>query len=100
MTQEEFLNQLGQVFNKYKWSYEKNLLKGMVSRGNNKGMSFNPVTAVARSTGVGVFPSTKRGTLQAARALGITKELALAVISSSNRGNAQIVRGKMLLELF
>jgi hypothetical protein len=56
----------------------------------------NDTRRIFDSTGLGNFPTTKRGTLRAARALGITEGLALAVLSRSNRGHAQIVRGKML----
>jgi hypothetical protein len=99
MTQEEFLTELSAVFNKYEWTYVNNTLQAVVRRGKDKGLTCNPITAVARSTGVGTYPSTKRGTLRAAKALGITQELALAVLSRSNRGHAQIVRGKMLTAL-
>ena len=96
MTQEEFLTELSNVVTKYSWCYDNNTIRGVVLRGNDRGLTVNPVTAVARSTGLGNFPTTKRGTLRAARALGITEGLALAVLSRSNRGHAQIVRGKML----
>ena len=96
MNQYEFLESLESVANSYSWDYVDNRLVGISRRGKTKGMSFNPVTAVANSFGLGVFPSTKRGTLRAARVLGLTEELANAVHSQSNRGHAQIVRGKML----
>jgi len=99
MTQEEFLNELSTVFTKYNWTYENNTVQAVVRRGKDKGLVCNPVTAVARSTGTGTYPNTKRGTLRAAKALGITEQLALAVLSRSNRGHAQIVRGKMLTAL-
>ena len=96
MTQEDFLTELSGVFSKYEWTYVNNTLQAIVKRGKDKGLVFNPVTAVARSTRLGCFPNTKRGTLRAARVMGITEQLALAILSRSNRGHAQIVRGKML----
>ena len=96
MTQEEFLTELSGVFSRYEWTYVNNTLQAVVRRGRDKGLVCNPITAVARTTGTGTYPSTKRGTLRAAKALGITEQLALAVLSRSNRGHAQIVRGKML----
>lgn len=100
MNQHEFLDSLYNFSNQYRWEYSDNRLVGVSTRGKTKGIVFNPVTAVANSFGLGVFPSTKRGTERAARALGITNELANAVYSQSNRGHAQIVRGKMLNMLF
>ena len=99
MTQEEFLTELSGVFCKYEWTYVNNTLQAVVKRGKVKGLVCNPITAVARTTGIGIYPSTKRGTLRAAKALGVTEQLALAVLSRSNRGHAQIVRGKMLTAL-
>ena len=62
-------------------------------------MTFNPVTAVAyRSTGE-VYGTNKRETLKAGKALGLTREFTNhvynATTSVSNRGNTQVVRGKI-----
>lgn len=100
MTQNEFLTSLGSSYRHYSWDYQDNRLVGVSRRGSTKGIVFNPVTAVANSCGYGTFPNTKRGTQRAAKALGITNELANAVYSQSNRGHAQIVRGKMLSTIF
>jgi len=100
MNQVEFLEALATVGNQYVWSYDSNRLTGISRRGTNRGVAFNPVTAVANSSGVGVFRNTKRDTLRAARAIGMSPELANAIYSQSNRGHAQIVRGKMLSTLF
>ena len=96
MNQYEFLEALDSVATQYSWSYVGNRLVGVSKRGTTKGLSFNPVTAVANTYGLGFYESTKRGTLSAGKKLGITEELANAVHSQSNRGHAQIVRGKML----
>lgn len=99
MTQSEFLEKFTSVLHKCEWSYENNLIKGVIKRGNDRGVKVNPVTIVARNFGYGKFPATQYGTMRAARKLGITDELALAILSSSNRGHAQIIRGKILLLL-
>lgn len=96
MNQYEFLTSLANVAHLYNWEYDENRLVGTSRRGKTRGLLFNPVTAVANSLGLGVFSPNKRGTERAARAIGITQELANAVYSQSNRGHAQIVRGKML----
>jgi hypothetical protein len=96
MTQNEFLTVLSNCVGSYNWDYyTDNRLLGI--RG---GRTFNPVTAVAYSKGHGFFPSNKKGTMSAARKLGITSNLANAIYSKSNRGHAQIVRGKMLSTVF
>jgi hypothetical protein len=91
MNQNEFLNLFEECSSGYNWEYVGNRLVG--TRG---GRTFNPVTAVAFICNLGYHPPTKRGTLRAARLLGISQALATAVHSTSNRGHAQIVRGKML----
>src|SRR5210317_1060115 len=96
MNQNEFLTALSKVSNGYKWDYyTDNRLLGV--RG---GRTFNPVTAVAHSQGHGFFPANKKGTVRAAKKLGMTTNLANAIYSQSNRGHAQIVRGKMLSTVF
>lgn len=96
MTQTNFLAKLSQYAKSYSWNYISNKFVGVMKRGSHRGSTFNAVTAVAYSLGVGYFENTKRGTQRAARAIGITPQLAMAVYSASNRGHAQIVRGKML----
>lgn len=100
MTQATFLHTLTGVSSAYSWEYVDNKIVGVARRGQHKGKTVNPVTAVAASVGRGYFENTKRGTERAARAIGITPQLAMAVYSGSNRGHAQIVRGKMLGTLF
>jgi hypothetical protein len=96
MNQNEFLENLANIAGKYSWDYyTDNRLLGI-----RNGNTFNPVTAVAHSKGHGVFPANKKGTLQAARKLGLSQSLANAIYSQSNRGHAQIVRGKMLSTVF
>ncbi|MCW4040573.1 MAG: hypothetical protein NWE83_07455 [Candidatus Bathyarchaeota archaeon] len=100
MNQTEFLTALDAVSSRFNWVYSDNRLVGTGRRGAARGVTVNPVTAVALASGLGTFPNTKRGTVRAARQLGMSQELALAIYSQSNRGHAQIVRGKMLDTVF
>lgn len=96
MNQVRFLEVLSSVKQFYNWTYVDNTLIGEGRRGKYKGVQFNPVTAVASCLHLGYFPNTKAGTIRAAKAVGVTKELAGAIYSASNRGHAQIIRGRML----
>ena len=68
-------------------------------RGKAKGITFNPVTAVAHRSGHGSYGTNKRDTLRAGRALGLSKtfseNLYQATTNHSNRGHSQVVRGKI-----
>jgi len=96
MTQTEFISALNRVTRSYKWSYVNNTLVGVAKNGELRGCTFNPITAVARTLRVGTYSNDANGTTRAGRALGLSQELVDAILSSSNRGHAQIVRGKML----
>lgn len=96
MTQTQFINALSRVRNSYSWKYSGNTLVGVARYGNDRGKVYNPVTALARTLRVGNFTNTVTGTRQAASRLGLTTELVNAILSGSNRGHAQIVRGKMI----
>lgn len=99
MKQEQFLQSLSQITNSYNWSYEGNRIVGVARNGSDRGKTFNPVTAVARSTRAGTYANTKRGTTQAASRLGLSSGTASSVLCTSNRGNAQVVRGRILNSL-
>jgi hypothetical protein len=99
MNQTQFLNELSSVSNSYTWTYAGNSLIGVACNGQDRGLSFNPITALARSQRFGTFPRTKRGTSAASRALGLSVTTVDSILSSSNRGNAQVVRGRMLSTL-
>jgi|TARA_Y100000385_G_C12725038_1_gene480304 hypothetical protein len=68
-------------------------------RGKAKGITFNPVTAVAHRQGHGSYGTNKRDTLRAGRALGLSstfsENLYQATTNHSNRGHSQVVRGKI-----
>ena len=74
-------------------------LVGEITRGQHQGEQLNPVTALAyKATGT-VFGTNKRETLKAGKALGLTRDFTSHVYNAttvvSNRGNTQVVRGKI-----
>lgn len=92
MTQTQFVKQLNAVKNSYRWKYVNNKLVGVAKNGKNRGCIYNPVTALART----LRKCDTGSTLMAAESLGLSNELARAILSTSNRGHAQIIRGQML----
>ena len=100
MRSNEFYSQLSQVSNTYNWSVtDGNTIVGQGVRGKAKGVTFNPITAVAYRSGCGTFGSNKRETLKAGKALGLTStfttNLYQATTNYSNRGHSQVVRGRI-----
>ncbi len=99
MERSEFYTTLENLPQSYRFGVQDNTIVGETNRGPARGVTFNPVTAVAfRQTGE-VFGTNKRETLKAGRALGLNREFVNhvynATTSKSNRGNAQVVRGKI-----
>ena len=73
MRSNEFYSQLSQVSNTYNWSVTNgNAIVGEGVRGKARGVTFNPITAVAYRKGHGTFGSNKRETLKAGKALGLS----------------------------
>ena len=99
MTETQFLIALSQTTSAYKWSVEGKTIVGTAKNGKTRGKKYDPVTAVCRSTGKGEYASTCRGKKQAATKLGLTSTLTTNVSSAaqakSNRGNYQVLRGKI-----
>ena len=97
----EFYQQLsGLPSTTYKWSIEGNQkIVGTGKRGRAKGLTFNPVTAVAHREGHGEYSNNKRDTIRAGRALGLSNTFSVflyqATTNYSNRGHSQVVRGKI-----
>lgn len=99
MESKDFYSTLASLPTTYRFNLEEKSIVGTTVRGPAKGTVFNPITAVVhRQTGE-VFGTTKRETQRAARLLGLTKQFAEdvynATTSVSNRGNVQVVRGKI-----
>lgn len=99
MNQTQFLNQLSLVSNSYKWTHNGTTLIGVAKNGNARGIKFNPITALARSKRLGEWRNNEAGTKAAGRALGLSCTTIHSILSSNNRGNAQVVRGRMLSSL-
>ena len=96
----EFYRKLSETSSTYSWEVSPSQsLTTTGKRGKTRGVTLNPVTAVAYRQGKGVYASNKRGTQQAGKALGLTKtfteNLYQATTNQSNRGNSQVVRGKI-----
>ena len=94
MTETQFLMALAQTTTAYCWKVDGKKITGTARNGKTRGTRFNPLTAVCRSSGLG------NGTnAQAATKLGVTKTLRDSIsgasAAKSNRGNFQVLRGKM-----
>lgn len=97
MESSEFYTALTKLPNSY-FSTEGDLT-GSIAGGQHRGEVVNPVTAVAYKATGRVFGTNKRETLRAGKALGLTREFTSHVYNAttgvSNRGNTQVVRGKI-----
>jgi hypothetical protein len=99
MESNEFYKTLASLPNTYSFGIQDNTIVGKTNRGKGRGVTFNPVTVVAfRQTGE-VYGTNKRETLRAGRALGLNRNFTETVYNAttgvSNRGNTQVVRGKV-----
>ena len=99
MTETQFLMALSQTTKSYSWTLEGKTIVGTAKNGKTRGEKFDPLTAVCRSTGQGTYASTCRGRQRAASKMGVSPTLASnvsqAVKAASNRGNGQVLRGKI-----
>lgn len=96
----DFLNKLYNVSSSYHWTLNKNKkVVATIQSGPNKGLTLNPITALAHKAGLGFFSDTRDGTEWAASYLGISRDFARniysATLGSYNHGNIQVVRGKI-----
>lgn len=96
MNTSEFFSTLSKLKKKYDWQVDGD--NKIVAVESSK--TYNPITAIAKNT-MGYKPqgNSKRETIQAGKSLGLTKEFCEqvynATISTSNRGNVQVVRGRI-----
>lgn len=100
MKSSEFYCKLSRLPSTYDFSVNGNTITGVnTGRGEARGESFNPVTAVAHRVTGEVYGTNKRETLRAGRAIGLTSQFTSHVYNAttgmSNRGNTQVVRGKI-----
>jgi len=99
MESNEFYTTLASLPQSYHFGVQDNTISGTTNRGKGRGVTFNPVTVLAfRQTGQ-VYGTNKRETLKAGKALGLTRNFTETVYNAatgvSNRGNTQVVRGKV-----
>jgi len=100
MERVDFYDSLATLPQSYSWQVGDNkIISAVKTRDPGKGNNFNPVTAVAHKLGHGTFGTTKRETLKAGTALGLPRQFTSHVYNAttgvSNRGNSQVVRGKI-----
>jgi hypothetical protein len=90
----DFYQSLGRLKKSFKWEVtEDNKIVGTLN-----GNVYNPITAVAFTYGHKPVRNNKKETLKAARATGfgnIAEQVYEAYSASNNRGNTQVVRGKI-----
>ncbi len=100
MERNEFYRTLSRLKKQYNWEInEDNSIVATSTGQRRSAVTYNPVTAVANWHGYRVSSNNKRETLKLGRALGLTRDFVEhvydATTSMSNRGNAQVVRGKL-----
>ena len=95
MKSSDFYTALGNLPKSYRFSVTDNVISGI----ERHGMILNPITAVAYRTVGEAYGTNKRETTRAGKDLGLDKEYVDHVYNAtkgtSNRGNAQVVRGKI-----
>lgn len=99
MESNDFYSALEQLPQYYNFNVEGSTITGEIRRGDFRGSSVNPITAVAlRETGT-YYGTNKRDTQRAGRAIGLSNQFVNHVYNatsgSKNRGNTQVVRGKI-----
>lgn len=100
MTFNDFFDRLYNVSNSYHWHLnDNNKVVATIQSGPNRGYTLNPVTALAHKSGFGFFEDTRYGTEYAASLLGLPRRVARTIYSATlgtyNRGNTQVMRGKI-----
>lgn len=100
MNSVEFYQNLSELPSTYQWQVDNNnRISAVGTRGNVKGFSFNPVTALAHRITGNVFGNNKKETLKAATAIGLkntfTNQVYDATLGVSNRGFSQVLRGRI-----
>ncbi len=95
----EFFDRLSSVSSAYHWGVDHKRVEATIRSGPNRGCTLNPVTALAHKSGFGLFDNTRQGTEKAASLLGLPRTTARQVYSATlgtqNRGNTQVMRGKI-----
>lgn len=94
MDRNEFYEELYYLPQTYRFDVNNNKIVGL-----HRVSPVNPVTAVAyRKTGV-LYGNNKRETLKAGRALGLSSDFTSQIYEATkgayNRGNTQVIRGRI-----
>ena len=99
MSEIQFLLALQKTKKSYKWHLRGNKIRGIARNGKDRGETFDPVTAVSRYTGNGTYEVTQRGRKRAGKSAGLSSTLTHSVIhatdAKNNRGNSQVLRGRI-----
>ena len=96
MNYNQFLARLYCCKNSYKWELRDDQIVGVAKRGQTKGCEFSPIEAVYRSFKYRI-PWNED---DAAQQMDLPKSIVEALNSTGNRGNVQVVRGKIKQILF
>lgn len=96
----EFYDRLYSVSSAYSWHLnDENKVVATIKSGPNRGLTLNPITALAHKSGFGVHDNTRDGTEYAASLLGLSRKNARSIYSATlgtyNRGNTQVLRGRI-----
>ena len=96
----EFYNRLYNIALAYHWDVDNNnKLVATIQSGPARGFTLNPITALAHKSGLGFFRNTREDTEFAASLLGLSRKAARNIYSATlgtyNRGNTQVVRGRI-----
>lgn len=99
MKYNELFDKLSNLAGAYHWDINHNRVIATIQSGYYKGFTLNPITALAHKSGFGFFNNNREDTEFAARLLGIPRSIARNVYSATlgtyNRGNTQVVRGRI-----
>jgi hypothetical protein len=99
MTITQFLERLENVSQAYHWDLNGNRVVATIQSGPHKGVTLNPITALAHKSGLGCFNNTREGSELAGQMLGLTRNFTRKIYSATvgtyNRGNTQVVRGRI-----
>lgn len=99
MNVNDFLHRLENISTAYSWDIDHNKVVATIKSGPHRGYTLNPVTALAHKSGLGLFDNNREDTVQAASLLGLSRKYARSIysatIGSHNRGNSQVIRGRI-----
>ena len=99
MKQSDFFERLYNISGAYHWDVRNKKVVATIQSGPYRGHTLNPLTALAHKSGLGMFNNTRDDTINAASLLGIPRSIARQIYSATlgtyNRGNTQVVRGRI-----